>query len=167
LGTFLALGASPEDLFGVDLLEERVREARRRYSESKFTCGSAEQLDFPNSHFDLASAFTVFSSILDDSMSRQVALEMRRVLKPGGAVVWYDMRYSNPWNPNVRGMTSRAIMELFPDFDHHLRSVTVVPQVARRLGATTSLLYPFLNSFPFLRTHYIGLLLFKPASTNF
>ena len=128
---------------------------------ASFCRANAEQLGFPDGAFDLVLLFTVFTSILDDRMARSVAREVERVLKPGGAVVWYDFRYDNPWNPNVRGMTKATIRSLFADFELKLQMVTLLPPLARRLGRATSILYPVLAAVPLLRTHYLGLLV-KP-----
>lgn len=162
LASLLKWGAQPEKLFGVDLLSDRIKEAKRRYPNLNFICANAEHLEFPDGHFDLVLLFTVFSSILDDRMAHNVAREVTRVLRPGGAVLWYDFRYKNPHNPNVRAMTKRHIRQFFPDFEMELRTVTLLPPLARRLGRLTSLLYPLLASIPFLRTHYMALLIKRP-----
>jgi hypothetical protein len=99
-------------------------------------------------------------------MAHNVAKEVCRVLKdpdlesrkPGGVVLWYDFRYNNPWNPHTRRMTRQYIRQFFPDFKLRLRAITLLPPVARRLGDLTPLLYPLLAFVPFLRTHYLGLL---------
>jgi ubiquinone/menaquinone biosynthesis C-methylase UbiE len=119
---------------------------------------NAEQLHFEDATFDLVLLFTVFSSILDGRMACNVASEVCRVLKPGGAVVWYDFRYNSPANRNVRRITRATIQAIFPDFDLHLRTVTVLPPLARRLGRLTPTLYTIFASIPILRTHYLGLL---------
>ena len=162
LASFSDLGARPEDLYGVDLLPERIEEARVRYPDCHFLCANAENLDFPDEHFDLAICSTVFSSILDEAMAANVAREIYRVLKLGGTVLWYDFRYNNPRNPNVRGMTLSRIRSLFPGLTADLRTITLLPPLARRLGPLTPLLYPLLSRIPPLRTHYVGLLT-KPA----
>ena len=58
--------------------------------------GDASRLPWPDASFDLVLQSTVFSSILDSDMRRAVAAEMRRVLKPGGLILWYDFFYNNP-----------------------------------------------------------------------
>ena len=158
LASLIDLGAQPNNLYGIDLLPDRIEAARQAYPDIHFTCGNAEHLDFPDAHFDLVLLFTVFSSILDDGMAHNIAREVRRVLKPGGAVLWYDLRYNNPWNPHVRGMTKAHIRRFFPDFEMHLRTITLLPPLARRLGRLTPVLYPLLAAIPPLRTHYLGLL---------
>ncbi len=150
-------GAKPKNLYGVDLLPDRIEEAKRRYPDLNFLCANAEHLEFPNGSFDLVLLFTVFSSILDDTVAQNIAREVARVLRPSGAVLWYDFRYNNPWNPHVRGMTKWHIHRFFPEFEVHLRTITLLPPLARRLGCLTAILYPMLASVPPLRTHYIGL----------
>jgi len=80
------------------------------------------------------------------------------VLRPGGGLVWYDFRVGNPWNPHVRGMSRRRLRHLFPGWPATLRLVTLLPPLARRLHALTSVLYPVLAAVPPLRTHWAGLL---------
>jgi ubiquinone/menaquinone biosynthesis C-methylase UbiE len=155
------LGARLQDLHGVDLIAQRIRIAQKRYPEVDFHVANAEALSFLDAQFDIVVLFTVFSSILDSAMAAHVANEVSRVLKPGGAILWYDFRYSNPRNPNVRGMTLSAIRALFPYFELKLRSTTLLPPLARRLGRTTPVLYPLLVGVPLLRTHYQGVLI-KP-----
>lgn len=157
LASLIDLGAQPHNLYGIDLLPERIEAARRAYPNIHFSCGNAEHLDFPDALFDLVLLFTVLSSILDDRMAHNLANEVRRVLKPGGAVLWYDFRYNNPWNPHVRGMTKNHIGRFFPGFEMHLRTITLLPPLARRLGRLTPVLYPLLAAIPPLRTHYLGL----------
>jgi hypothetical protein len=94
-------------------------------------------------------------------MAHNVAREACRVLKPGGAVLWYDFRYNNPWNPHVRGITRQQIHQLFPGLEMDLRTITLLPPLARHLGRMTPILYPLLAAIPPLRTHYLGLLI-KP-----
>jgi ubiquinone/menaquinone biosynthesis C-methylase UbiE len=154
----LELGAQPEHLWGVDLLAERVKEAQTRYPALQFRRVNAEQIGFQDEQFDLVLLFTVFSSINDCGMSQNVAKEVRRVLKSKGAVLWYDFRYDNPHNPHVHGMNLMRIQELFPGFGMHMKSITLLPFLARKLGPMTSRLYPVVAAIPFLRTHYLGLL---------
>jgi SAM-dependent methyltransferase len=165
LASLTHLAARPCNLYGIDLLPDRIEAARQAYPGICFICGNAESLDFPDAHFDLVFLFTVFSSILDDRMAGNVANEVRRVLKPGGAVLWYNFRYNNPYNPHVRGMTKRHIRQFFPGFEMHLRTITLLPPLARRLGRLTPVLYPLLVAIPPLRTHYLGLLI-RPQTTD-
>jgi SAM-dependent methyltransferase len=166
LGWFHERGVKPGDLYGVDLLPNRIRIARQTFPAFTFFEGNAEQLDFPDDWFDLVSVFTVFSSILDVAMARSVARNIGRVLTSRGVVVWYDMRYPNPWNPAIRAMTKSRIRELFPSFELQLEPSSLLPPVAHRLGRLTDQAYPLLASIPILRSHYIGLLRPSLPSAN-
>lgn len=149
----------PNDrLFGIDLLPEALATARRKCPEVSFEEANAESVPFPDQHFDFILVFTVFSSILSPLMARNVAREINRVLAPNGVIIWYDMRYPNPWNRNVRAMTQRHIQDLFPEFESELVTKTLIPPIAYRLGALTDPLYPALTFFPAFRSHYFGML---------
>lgn len=159
LSSFKNLGASSKNLYGVDLIPERISQAKESFPEIHFQVGNAENLSFQSASFDLVLLFTVFTSILDIRMARHISGEISRVLKPGGAVVWYDFRYNNPSNPHVRGMTQEAIISLFPNFRVILQTLTLIPPLSRRLGPLTPIFYPILAAIPCLRTHYLGMLL--------
>jgi SAM-dependent methyltransferase len=161
-GHFLALlrglGAAPSDLHGIDLLPERIELARSRHPDLDFAVGNGEELPYPHEMFDLVLLFSVLTSILDPRVQVNLAAEARRVLRPGGAILWYDLRYDNPWNPHVRGLRRREIRCLFPDLFPALETATLLPPLARRLGRFTPVLYPLLVRLPLLRTHQLGLL---------
>ena len=150
-------GAPPGNLFGIDLLPDRIKSARETDPDITFIEGSAEQPNFSNESFDLVAVFTVFSSILDGTMARRVAREIERVLVRNGAVIWYDMRYPSPRNRHIRAMTKSRIRQLFPSFDLELKSDTLVPPLARLFGSTTGT-YRLISAIPLLRSHYLGLL---------
>src|SRR5690606_16237729 len=101
--------------------------------------------------------FTVFSSIPDPSIRRNLADEIRRVLRPGGAVLWYDMRLPSP-NRSVRPLGRSDVAELFPGMAVRLESTTVLPPLARRLGDQDRRLYPLLRTLPPLRSHLFGVI---------
>jgi ubiquinone/menaquinone biosynthesis C-methylase UbiE len=152
------VGASPARLVGVDLLEDRVATARREHPGIDFRQGNAEHLEFEDATFDLVMAITVFSSILDRAMAANVAFEIARVMKPGGGLLWYDVRYDSTSNARVKAVRAGRVHELFPTLRGRLRSVTVAPPLARNLGSATGILYPLLARVPPLRSHLAGLL---------
>jgi ubiquinone/menaquinone biosynthesis C-methylase UbiE len=158
-------GGNHSNLFGIDLVPRFIEDGKRRFPRMNLQVGNAEDIDFPDDHFDLVLLFTVFSSILSDEMSKNVAGEVNRVLKSGGAVVWYDLRYSNPRNPCVRAVSGQRLQEYFPEYSRRLWTVTLLPPLARHLGRVTKVAYPILTRLPFLRTHYVGLLS-KPLSSS-
>lgn len=155
------LGARASDLVGVDLIPARIELARQTYPEIEFHVADAAELAFPDASFDVVLSYTVFSSVLYHGMARQISAEMNRVLKPGGVVLWYDMRRGNPTNRNVRGLPAATVRDLFPGLRPILRSLTLAPPLARRLGLLTGAAYPLLGALPFLRSHLLGILI-KP-----
>ena len=146
-------GASPERLHGCDLLPERVQEARRRLPPlTTLTVADGGALPYPAARFDLVLQFTVITSILDPDLQRLVAQEMWRVLRPGGAVLWYDFRVQGR-NPAVQAIPPQEVRQLFPQGKATARRVTLAPPVSRRLAPISWLLCEFLERIPWLRTH--------------
>ena len=163
LSCLRSLGMPEQILHGVDLLPGRIAEARQRLPQAHLTCGNGARLPFPAEHFSLVLLFTVLSSVQSREMNQALAGEAARVLRPGGAVLWYDLRRPNPYNPEVRAVGRSELRRLFPDFRQDLISATLLPPLARRLGAATPQLYPLLAALPWLRTHWLGLLM-KPET---
>lgn len=153
-----ALGARPADMIGVDLVPERVDHARQAFPLIDFRVGNAAALEFPDESFHVVLCYTLFSSILDDETARRVAAGVERVLSPGGALAWFDIRYPNPANRNLRAVSRRTVRALFPTLTPHLRTVTLLPPLARRLGGLTPVAYPMLARVAVLRSHLAGLL---------
>lgn len=150
--------ADPALCLGVDLLADRIEQARAAHPEIRFACADARALEAEDGSFDLVVANVVFSSILDWEVATALALEMRRVLAGSGALVWYDSRYPNPWNPNVRRYRLRELEQLFPGFRGRRRSLTLVPQLARGLAPHSTRLVRLLSAVPLLRTRNLVLL---------
>lgn len=141
---------------GVDLLSEPIDEARRLRPWAEWLEASADRLPLDDQSFDVVIAATLFSSLPTRDLERDVAAEIGRVLRPGGWLVWYDLRFSNPSNPSVHGLAKPAVGSLFPGWMAELRSTTVLPPVARRLGKRTIGAYRVLESIPALRSHLVG-----------
>jgi SAM-dependent methyltransferase len=161
LKELISLGADASRLCGVDLLPDRIESGKCDLPDVSLRVADARHLPFGNDSFDLVMVFTVFSSILDVGAACQVAGEISRVLKPGGAVVSYDFQYNNPRNPNVRGIKRTEIQAYFPGFSVFGKRLTLLPPLARRLGLLTRFAYPLLAVIPLLRTHFMAALV-KP-----
>ena len=156
---FIKWGARPENLVGIDLLPERVAEARCLCPKTvTLETGNAERLPFASRSFDLVCQSTVFSSILAGDVRRRVAEEMVRVLKPGGSILWYDFFVKHPRNPDVLAMGKKLIHSLFPDCRVTLRRTTLAPPLTRAFAPYSWLLCCCLERLRFLDTHYIGLI---------
>ena len=165
LRKLLEFGAQPSHLTGVDILPGRLQSARNRTASGVgFATASATDLPFRSGGFDIVMQYTVFSSILDHSIRCRVASEILRVVRPGGRVLWYDFRVNNPRNPDVRGMSSAMIHELFPSCRIQLHSVTPAPPLVRALAGRSWLLTAVLSRLPFLRTHWFAVI--RPAQAR-
>jgi ubiquinone/menaquinone biosynthesis C-methylase UbiE len=159
LREFIKWGATPENLAGVDLLPERINEASRLSPPGiAYTKGSAAALEFAKASFDIVLQATVFTSILDGVLKKQVAEEMLRVLKPEGVVIWYDFRVDNPRNRDVRGIEKAEIEKLFPHCCISLEKITLAPPLLRVLAPYTWLGSHVLSAIPWACTHYLGII---------
>lgn len=146
-------------LHGIELDEARIQRARARLSATAdLRVGDARFLPWAADSFDLVSQFTLFSSVLSSSVKQQIAAEMLRVLKPGGVILWFDLRMNNPRNPNVRGIPADEIRSLFPSCRVQLRRVTLAPPIARLVVPISWTAAAILEELPFLRTHYLALI---------
>jgi len=145
-------------LHGIDLDETRIRRVKERLPSADVHAGDARHLPWADDSFDLVSHFTLFSSILNDAVKRQIAAEMLRVLKPAGIIIWFDFRFNNPRNPGVRGIGAGEIRSLFPGCTVKLRRVTLAPPVARMVVPVSWIAASILEKVPFLRTHYLGII---------
>lgn len=152
-------GARPENVTGIDLLPERIAEARRLCApQVKLECGSATQLNSGNGEFDFVVQSTVFTSILDPKVKMQIAGEMLRVLRPKGSIIWYDFRFNNPRNPDVRGIKAKEVRSLFPGCHIEFHKVTLAPPLSRPVARLSRTLHAILSSIAPLRTHYLALI---------
>jgi ubiquinone/menaquinone biosynthesis C-methylase UbiE len=165
LRDFIKWGARPENLVGIDLITERVREAICVCPGAvKIFQGNVAILEFPNETFDLVLQSTVFTSVLDSGTKQQMAAEMCRVVKPEGLILWYDYHMNNPKNPDVRGVKLHEIQRLFPFCEIRMRRITLAPPIARRVAPYSWLLCYFLSKIPWLCSHYIGVIQKKRLS---
>jgi SAM-dependent methyltransferase len=150
---FLQWGAVAANLQGIDLLPDRIDYARERLPGVDLRCGDARNLPWPDGSFDLMTQFTVFSSIPDNRVRTAVASEMLRVLRPGGVILWYDCRYSNPSREAVRGLNRNDIQKLFPSCSIQFAATTLVPPLARVVARRSWALAAALEALRFTCTH--------------
>lgn len=153
----LRLGCRPEHLRGVELLPERLAQARAVLPTSlALHGGDANALALPDESQDVVFVSTVFSSLLDAAFQQRLADTMWRWLRPGGAVLWYDFTVDNPANRDVRGVPLARVRQLFPQARIDARRVTLAPPIARRVVRLHPALYTVFNTLPVLRTHVLA-----------
>ena len=159
LRDFVKWGARPENVIGIDLLPDRVAEAVHLCPKATaIHQGNGVKLQFLDNTFDLVVQSTVFTSVLDAAMKKEMASEMCRVVKPEGLILWYDYYMDNPKNPDVKGVKSREIHALFSGCEIRLQRVTLAPPIARLLVPYSWLFCYLLSKLPWLCTHYIGVI---------
>lgn len=151
---FHAFDVAYENLFGIDLLPLRLNQAHASYPLLSLTCSDGQYLPFPAHSFDVVMQFTAFSSILDDTIKRNVAVEMLRVVGKDGFLFWYDF-WLNPVNPQTRGIRPAEIRRLFPNCRYHFQRITLAPPLARRLVPLSWSLASFLESLRIFNSHYL------------
>lgn len=158
LQRLLSWGALPEKLVGIDLLPDRIEIARKTCPAAvTLLCGSAHELPFSDASFDLAIVSTVFSSILEEDLRMRIADEIRRVLRPGGNILWYDFWLNNPRNRDVQGISAHTVRTLFKGFEIHLQRITVAPHLTRMIAPYSHLAYSFVAALKILSTHQLGI----------
>ena len=153
-------GLRPEWV-GVDLRPDVIEIAQDRYPDRSFVVASADEVPRPAASFDVIVAQVLFSSLPSAALERAVAGEVERLLAPGGWLIWSDLRYANPTNPEVHGIGMRRLRALFSGWTMEIKPVGLLPPVARRLGFATGLMYPVLASVRPFRSHHVGRL--RPA----
>jgi SAM-dependent methyltransferase len=167
-GTWLrqlyAWGASASNLHGIDLLPDRIEQARQFSPNMDFRIGSGWQLPFEGDSMDLVTAHTVFSSVPNAASRERLAEEMMRVLKARGRVLIFDFRISRPGNRETVGIRRKEIRRLFPGFQTVSRSLDLAPPLLRSIAPVSPALAILLEALcPFLRTHTMYLL--EPSAT--
>ncbi len=146
-------GGRPENMAGIDLDPAAVDYCKAHSPEIRVHGGSAESIPEDADQFDVVFAFTLFSSVPDEEVSHGIARELVRVTRPGGLIVVYDMRRRSPGNRQVHPVLHEDIRRWFPRCPMRVRTITLAPPIARRVGQWAPWLYGPLASIPFLRTH--------------
>lgn len=151
----IKLGFNPENLFGNELIDERIKGAKEILpSTVKFIHGNALDIQLKEK-FDVIIQSTVFTSILDNEFKLKLAQKMWSLLKPSGAIIWYDFIYNNPRNKDVRGIRFKEIENLFSNGKIKKMKITLAPPLGRKIIKIHESLYTIFNLFPILRTHLL------------
>jgi SAM-dependent methyltransferase len=158
-------GVPAHNLFGLDLLADRLRESRERSPQIGVVQADGAAIPFSAASFDLILHFGVFSSITHAGTRHAFAREIRRVLRPDGLILWYEFRVNNPRNRDVRAVPPAELRALFPDCDCAFAPAVLAPPLTRLLYPRLPGLCILLGRLPFLLTHYVASL--QPVETAF
>ena len=148
-------GAAQDQIIGVDISEKRIKKAKSRFESLKFLQIN-DKIPFSDDKFNIIVISTVFSSIIGNSNRLFWAKEIDRVLKKGGAIIFYDMKVNNPFNFNTKKISKKELKLLFSNYSIKTKSLTVLPQLSRTISLISPKIYPLLSKLSFLHTHYIS-----------
>ena len=157
---FRRLGVPWENLYASELLVQPATEAA--YNLPGGTVLPGDALELPHAHeFDVVVQSTVFTSILDNGFKQRFATKLLELAKEDGIVLWYDFKYDNPRNPDVKGIGKDEIRRLFAGAGTiEFASVTLAPPLGRRVGRA----YGLVNGLvPFLRSHLVAVIESAPV----
>jgi ubiquinone/menaquinone biosynthesis C-methylase UbiE len=157
LSEFLCMGAWPENVFGLDLLIDRLATAKNRLPGIQFHQADGSQLPFSEHSFDLVMQYTAISSVLDTELRKKICSEMMRVSKQNSLILSYDF-WLNPTNRQTRGIRPAEIRQMFPGCSCEFHRITLAPPIARRLATVSWGLCMFLESLKVFNTHYLAVI---------
>jgi ubiquinone/menaquinone biosynthesis C-methylase UbiE len=140
-------------LQGVELLPERAAAAQTRVPAAAITLADARELPFEAGNFDVVTLFTVLSSLSSPAEAELVLREVRRVLRPGGALLAWEPRVRNPFNRDTVFIGRPLLERALAGTQVEVRTLTVLPPLARLFGTRTTRLYPRLSRIALLHTH--------------
>ncbi len=158
LQTMNTFGVDRTNIAGIDLMDFHAEYSQKLMPEADIRCGDASNLPWADASFDMVGQFTVLTSVLDDTMKRNIAVEMWRILKPGGAILWGDFHFNNPKNANVRGIKKKEIHALFPNGRLMLSRTLLAPPISRRLVKHSWVFAQMLEFTKILNSHYFGVI---------
>lgn len=155
---FVQWGGRPENIAGIDLDPGAVAYGGEHSPEIRVHTGSADSVPEADESFDLALAFTLFSSVPNEDVAHGIAREMFRITRPGGLMLVYDMRRRNPANSRVHPIRTDDVRRWFPRCPLRVHTTTLAPPIARPVGRFAPWLYGPLAALPPLRTHAMWVL---------
>lgn len=184
LARFVEFGAG--EAHGIDLMQNRIDIGKNSYPFLHLEQGNAAHLPYDDHSFDIVMQFMCLSSVLDYDLRKHISDEMWRVLKPGGTIIFYDIRPSslmlkilkrcialikrltfcknnnNKIEPKIKStpiksITYKEIIHFFESSTKKIKSVSLDFELAS-LASYNYLVTYLLALIPSLRTHYLALL---------
>jgi ubiquinone/menaquinone biosynthesis C-methylase UbiE len=155
-------GIRPKRYIGIDIMEERLAIAAARVPWGEFIQASATTVPVPDASVDLVVACLLFSSLPIGSPREKASNEIRRILRPGGRALIYDLRFPSPSNKAVRPFGAREIGHHFEGWPATASTLTLLPPLARNRFVSSARRYRTLAGIPWLRSH-VGVVLSKPS----
>jgi len=157
LRSFVRWGAGPANCAGADIRAGAIK--RGRAVSPNISLFQADCVDTaePDGAYDLVVQNIVFSSVLEKDIRAALAREMIRIARPGGLILWCDLRVGKPRNPDVVPTRKDELIRLFAGCElEACRPVLLAPPIARKLAPVSTVLCDVLAALPFLCGHYIA-----------
>jgi SAM-dependent methyltransferase len=154
--TLLHWGVDPKRLVAVEARRDAAEFSKTRLPHIRTEIADLRNMGFDGPCFDLVFVNTVFSSILDDEIRRQVSSEILSVVRPGGRVVIYDMSIRNPRNPDVKPVKVADIKKMFGDTRVESTRLSLAPPIGRLLVGPLWRLSLLLEALVPLRSHRLS-----------
>ena len=150
---YLQAGFSPDGLCMVDILEDRVAEARSKLPAGcNVQCGDASNLGiFKDSYFDVVTSSTMFIQLTDEKLAREIGREMIRVLADNGRLMIFDWRYDF-WRSEYEAVNPQRLARIF-GANIQIQTVTkgqLLPPLGRFLSKYCPSLYFLCQKVPYL-----------------
>lgn len=109
---FTQLGLKCERMYGIDIIETRITEAKNRIPIAHFVCGDAANMPYSDCEFDLVTESTMFIQLTDENLAKQIASEMFRCCRQDGFIMLIDWKF-NFWKKEYKSVDVSRISELF------------------------------------------------------
>lgn len=152
---FKRIGFKWENIYANELLDERFDILKKDFNNVNLLYGDFLKADI-TAKFDVIYQSLVFSSVLNTAMRQEMAEKMWHLVVPEGLIIWYDFKFDNPNNKDVRGVRKNEVLKYFPHAKNiRFYDVTLLPPIGRRVGKYYNLVNFLL---PFLRSHYIAVI---------
>ena len=162
LQRFLTYGFLPGNMTYNEIIDRDLAAVKKNLPDDlNYVMGDACYLDQKyNNYFDIVFISTVFSSILDETIRKNLANRVCNILKDGGGILVYDFVFDNPRNGNVKKVAFRRIQDYFGEGKYFKKKLTLAPPIARKMAKRSkgNNWYYFFN-WPFFRTHLLTLIM--------
>ncbi|MCG2769581.1 MAG: methyltransferase domain-containing protein [Chloroflexota bacterium] len=119
------------EVYGIEASPEMIKVARRKAARKRvdidLRVGLIEDIPFPDDQFDVVLSSFAISHVTDDKRKRDGLGEIRRVLKPGGRLLFVE--FEPPTHPVLRGLATLVVGYLLGG--HVMMQYTVRQEVPR------------------------------------
>jgi ubiquinone/menaquinone biosynthesis C-methylase UbiE len=153
-----ATGIGFRSVAGVDFLLEHLQEGKTVHPGMHMVCADGLLMPFAAASFDVVTQIMMLSSVLDPQARCSIGAEMLRVLKPGGVLISFDLRYPQLPPRHRIALGLRGLREVFPRLSMRSSTNTLLPPLARLLAPRSIGLCRLLEKIPFLRAFRVAVI---------